>query len=195
MCPTLLGRLHTRLAMVALPALAAAIAFWLGAGAHWLALAGMWLVLGAAVDAGLYRPLVRWQPGVLTVGMGLAEWILVAGVAHAVHLGIGVVALSVAYWSGWLVGHAVRLAVLPVVFVTRQEEGGEVGRPRWWIPAGQHVRPPAPDRGTPLPPRLSGLWTHPTSDGPALPPPSHVGPIPAEFLAALDALRERRQEG
>jgi len=142
--------------MVALPALAAAIAFWLGAGAHWLALAGMWLVLGAAVDAGLYRPLVRWQPGVLTVGMGLAEWILVAGVAHAVHLGIGVVALSVAYWSGWLVGHAVRLAVLPVVFVTRQEEGrggaAPLVDPRRAARASPRARPRHPAATAPVRP-------------------------------------------
>lgn len=195
MCPTLLGRWHARLAMVAPAALAALLALWAGADGAWMVLAGLWLVLGAAVDAAVYRPLVRWQPGALTFAMGLAEWLLLAGVAHAVRLGIGIVPLTVAYGCAWLVGHAVRVAVLPVVFVTRLEEGGEVGRPRWWIPAGQHVRPPAPDRGAPLPPRLSGVWTRPAGDGRPLPPPSDVGPIPPEFLAALDALRDRRQEG
>ena len=153
--------------------------------AAWPAFVGLMLVCGAALDAGVYRPLVRWQPAWLGVAMAVFEWALVVGLAEMLGFPRGEAATTAAYWLAWTVAQGVRVALLPVLFVTRLEEGGELGRSRWWIPDGQRQLSAHPGDGEALPERLSALWARPAHDDGPLDAPSRIAPIPPEFLAVL----------
>lgn len=189
MCPTLLARLQTRLATLALPALVACAWGLATRDAAWPAFVGLMLVCGAALDACVYRPLVRWQPAWLGAAMAVFEWAFVVGVTEMLGFPRGGVATSLAYWAAWAAAQAVRVALLPVLFVTRLEEGGELGRSRWWIPDGQRALAAPPGDGEALPDRLSSVWARPAHDDGPLRAPSHIAPIPPEFLAVLNPTR------
>lgn len=186
MCPTLLGRLQTRIVVLILPAILAAILSLVTGNAEWLALIGIYLTLGVAWDCLVYRPIISWQPGWLTFILAVAEWVLLMVVALALDFGIPFWQASIFYWAVWLIAQCVRIVLLPLIFLTRIEDGGELRRPEWTIPAQLEQLPVLASAGEQLPERLSGIWRRPSEIGQALPAPSQIGPIPPEFLAALE---------
>lgn len=71
-CPTVLGRIHTRVAMITLPALLALVLS--PSPAHgWLVVIGTYLLMGIALDVLAYSRLRRDQPPRMTPVLGLAE--------------------------------------------------------------------------------------------------------------------------
>lgn len=189
MCPTLLGRLQTRIATLVLPAVLAALLSLATGDGEWLALVGLYLVMGAVLDCCVYAPVVSWQPGWLTGVLGLAEYVLLLVLALALGFAIPVGQATVFYAAVWLIAQGVRIAVLPLVFLTRLEDGGELRPVRWTVPPAHQQLPVLASPAEELPERLSGVWNRPGQTGAALPAPSRIGPIPPEFLRVLE--RER----
>lgn len=189
MCPTLLGRLQTRIVILILPAFLAALLSLLTSNGEWLALIGLYLVMGAVLDCCVYAPVVSWQPGWLTGILGLAEYVLLLVLALALGFGIPVGQATVFYAVVWVIAQCVRIVVLPLLFLTRLEDGGELRPVRWTVPPSHEQLPVLASPAEVLPERLTGVWNRPSQVGQALPAPSQIGPIPSEFLRVLE--RER----
>jgi hypothetical protein len=185
MCPTLLGRLQTRIVILLLPAVLAALLSLITGNGEWLALVGLFLVMGAVLDCCVYSPVVSWQPGWLTGILGLAEYVLLLVLALALGFGIPVWQATIFYAVVWVVAQCVRIVLLPLLFLTRLEDGGELRPVRWSVPPQHEQLPVLAAPGEELPERLTGAWNRPSQVGQALPAPSQIGPIPPEFLRVL----------
>jgi nitrous oxidase accessory protein NosD len=124
---TLRGRLETRLAVVALPLLAAAVLA--AALAEWwpLELAGLMLGVGVAVDLAVYHRLLPYQAGWLAVPLGTLELALVMGLAIGLGLGAPLRAALAFYAASWLAAQVLVHAVFPRLRLTYGEDGGELG--------------------------------------------------------------------
>lgn len=190
MCPTQLGRLQTRMVILILPAILAGILSLITGNPEWIMLIGLYLLMGSVLDLALYARVVAWQPPWLTGVLGLAEFVLLLVLALSLGFTIPVWQAAVFYLVVWCIAQTVRIAILPLFFLTRLEDGGELRPVRWTVPPNLQQLPILASAGERLPERLSGIWNRPSEIGQALPPPSQIGPIPPEFLAALE--RERR---
>ena len=189
MCPTPLGRVQTRILILILPALIGLVVSLATGNWGYVALVGLYLVMGAFLDLALYGWIVWWQPPWLTGLLGLAEYVLLLMLALSLGFDIPIWAATVFYVGVWLVAQAVRIALLPLIFLTRIEDGGEVRRLRWTVSPRLEQVPVIALGGEALPARLSGVWSRPSQMGQALPAPSQVGRIPPEFLAELERAR------
>jgi nitrous oxidase accessory protein NosD len=125
---TLRGRLETRFAallvtLVVATALAAVERAW------WpLELAALMAAIGAAVDVVVYDRLLEYQPGWLALPLGAAELGLVMGGARlfGIHAPLGT-AIAL-FGAGWLAAQVLGHAVLPLLRLTYDQDGGELGR-------------------------------------------------------------------
>lgn len=125
---TLRGRLETRLAaafvtLIGATVLAAVLHRW------WpIVLGALMAAVGIAVDVVVYDRVLEYQPGWLALPLGAAELGLVVGAAH-------LFAVQAPFWpavalfgAGWLVAQILGHAVLPLVHLTYDQDGGELGR-------------------------------------------------------------------
>ena len=142
MCPTPIGRLHTRVATIVLPALLGVVVSLLTGDADWIALIGLYLVLGVALDAVVYSWAIRYQPPWMTFVLALVELGLLLALAHrGVDLTLSV-AGSVAFYVGaWLLAIFTKLVVLPNISLTYLESAGEFRSTEWSIPPSREATP------------------------------------------------------
>lgn len=124
---TLRGRLETRLAAAALPAVVAAV---LSPLLHvwWpLELVGLMTATGLVLDP-LYHRLLPYQPGWAALPLGALELAATMAAARALDLGAPLGPALALFAGSWLVAQALGHAVLPVLRVSWPEDGGELGR-------------------------------------------------------------------
>ena len=99
---TLRGRLESRLAAALLP-VAVAVALAIGLGTWWpVELAGLMVVVGLVLAAGVYHPLLRYQPGWLALPLGALELALVTGLALAFDVAAPLDAAIGFFAASWL---------------------------------------------------------------------------------------------
>lgn len=134
MCPTILGRLETRVAVLTGPALIALIVSVVDANPGWIVTIGVFLLMGVALDITLYSWLIRWQPPWLTGVMALGEFILLFVLLQVLQPGIGPLAATALYWWSWVLATATRIVVLPLLSLSWIENGGEFRTVGWSIP-------------------------------------------------------------
>jgi hypothetical protein len=172
---------QTRIMALVIPAIIGLLVS-LGTG-NWgyLALVGLTLLVGATLDLALYGPIVFWQPPWLTGILGLGEYVIVLVLAIVLDFGVPFWAATLFYWGIWVVAQWSRIVILPLIFLTRIEDGGQIRGIEWTIPPRMQQLPvlAQPER---LPERLSGVWSRPSQMGQALPAPSQAGRIPPELL-------------
>ncbi len=185
MCPTLLGRLETRIVILIIPALLAGLLSLVTWNGEWLALIGVYLLMGSVLDAAVYKPLISWQPPWLTFVLGLGEYVLLIVLALVLGFGIPIWQATIFYWAVWIIAQCVRIALLPLLFLTRLEDGAELRAVRWTVPAQLRQLPVLASPGERLPDRLTGVWARPSQMG-RLPAPSEVGVIPPDIRAAVE---------
>src|ERR1700738_3782006 len=101
MCPTALGRVQTRWAILLAPAVLAAIISVATHNAGWIVLIGVYFVLGVALDTAFYPLIIRWQPPWLTFTLAVGEFVLVYILAHVLKVGLTNVEAVVLYWVAW----------------------------------------------------------------------------------------------
>src|SRR5262249_17807876 len=127
MCPTVIGRIETRVATLILPALLATLISAIYGDEGWIVVIGLYLLLGVALDVCVYQWVIRWQPPWLTGALAVYEFVLLyllvktlrpgrpgfgepdalPGLAdwHPVFL----------YWLTWCIAITTKIVVLPLV--------------------------------------------------------------------------------
>ena len=88
MCPTALGRVQTRLAILVVPALLGAALSLISGNEGFVVLIGVYLLLGVALDIAFYPLVIKWQPPWLTGVLGLGEFVLLYLLAQVLELSL-----------------------------------------------------------------------------------------------------------
>src|SRR5207237_7612265 len=101
MCPTVLGRVQTRWAVLIVPAIIATIISLITGNEGWIVLIGVYFVLGVALDTAFYPFIIRWQPPWLTFTLAVGEFVLVFILAHALKVGLTNTEAILEYWIAW----------------------------------------------------------------------------------------------
>jgi hypothetical protein len=137
MCPTPIGRIHSRVAALTLPALLATLISLATGNAGWIVLIGVYLLLGVSLDAGVYSWLLRYQPPWMTGVLALTEYGLLLVLASILELPLTVGDASLLYWVSWLLATATRIVLFPIFSLTYLESSAEFRRIEWSIPPAQ----------------------------------------------------------
>jgi hypothetical protein len=154
MCPTALGRVQTRWAILILPALIAAAISLFTSNEGWIVLIGVYFVLGAALDTAFYPFIIRWQPPWLTFTLAVGEFVLLYILAHALKVGLTNVEAVLLYWLAWWLAIWIKVVILPLLSLSWIENAGEFRATDWSVapeyqPLPINVFTPAAEGGGP----------------------------------------------
>ena len=145
MCPTLIGRLQTRVATLLLPAILASILSIYSGNPGWIATIGIFLVMGVILDIVFYPRVIKWQPPWLTFILAVGEFVLLFVLVMVLSPGgdpvggqpppgFGTIGAIVLYWVSWLLAVTARIVVFPLLSLSWIENGGEFRPTGWSIP-------------------------------------------------------------
>jgi hypothetical protein len=137
MCPTPIGRVHTRVAILVLPAILGTILSIVTGRPDWIVLIGVYLLLGIALDAGVYSWAIPYQPPWMTFVLALFEFALLYVLAHVLKLNLSNWEAVWFYWASWVLAALTKIVILPLASLTYLESAGEFRRIDWSIPASQ----------------------------------------------------------
>lgn len=133
MCPTTLGRVQTRWAIIIPPAVIAAIISLITGNAGWIVLIGVYFVLGVALDSAFYPFIIRWQPPWLTFTLAFGEFVLVFILAHVLKVGLTNVEAILLFWAAWTLAIWTKVAILPLISLGWIENAGEFRQTGWSV--------------------------------------------------------------
>ena len=185
MCPTVLGRVQTRWAILIIPAILAAIVSLITQNEGWIVLIGLYFVIGVALDTCFYPFIIRWQPPWLTFTLAFGEFILVFVAAHFLKVGLTNLEAIIEYWIVWWIAIWTKVVILPLVSLSWIENAGEFRSTDWSV-APEYIPLPitafTPTQQTGGPPPLARAFSAAVIEIPEelrrAPSPSGVFQIP-----------------
>lgn len=193
MCPTPIGRVQTRTAILIGPALIGLAMSLITGHWDWLVLVGVYYLLGVFLDAAIYSWILPWQPPFVGLVLALAEFgllLVLAGVLNDEAGGglsnIAVWEAAIFYWVLWTVASLTKIVVLPIMSLTYIESAGEFRSTEWSVPAPYEALPilasssEAKAGPGPVVREASGAHARPLEP---LPSPSGVHRVPAQPAA------------
>jgi hypothetical protein len=133
MCPTVLGRVQTRWAILIAPAIIAAVISLATGNEGWVVLIGVYFIIGVALDTTLYALVIRWQPPWLTFTLSLGEFVLVFIAAHVLKVGLSDLDAVLEYWVAWWIAIWTKVVVLPLLSLSWIEDSGEFRATDWSV--------------------------------------------------------------
>jgi hypothetical protein len=137
MCQTPLGRVHTRVATIILPALLGLILSLVTGRPDWIVLIGVYLLLGVFLDTCVYSWILKYQPPWMTGVLALVEFGLLYVLAQVLELDLAPLEAIALYWGSWVLATVTRIVVLPNLSLTYIESAGEFRRIAWSLPPEQ----------------------------------------------------------
>ena len=170
MCPSVLGRVETRTAILVGPALLGLILYFVTDNIGYLVLLGIYYLIGVALDTVVYPQIIKWQPPWLTFVLGAGEFVIVYVLGKILEVPLDSFDAIWFYWVSWTMAVWTRIVILPIVSLTWIESGGEFRRTGWSHPAEQE----------PLP-VLAALQERPAGQGGLVREFSSVHQIPQEI--------------
>jgi len=193
MCPTVLGRVQTRWAILIIPAIIPAIISAITGNPSWIVLIGLYFIIGSALDTGFYPFVITWQPPWLTFVLTVGEFILVyiaARVLKGIHFSSPVLTPILIFWIGWVIAIWTKIVILPLLSLTYIENAGEFRSTAWSV-APEYASVPVtaftPQQATAGPPPLARKFSAAVIDIPEelrrAPSPSGVFQVPTEMTA------------
>jgi hypothetical protein len=191
MCPTPIGRIQTRTAIIVGPAIIGLVMSLITQHWDWLVLVGVYYLLGVFLDAAIYSWLLPWQPPFVGLVLAVAEFgllLVLAGVLNDESGGglsnIAVWEAAIFYWVLWVVASLTKIVILPLMNLTYIESAGEFRTSEWSVPAPYESLPilasSAEAKAGPGPVlrEASGVHARPLEP---LPSPSGVHRVPQQF--------------
>jgi hypothetical protein len=133
MCPTVLGRVQTRWAILIIPAIIAAIISLATQNEGWIVLIGLYFVIGVALDTAFYPFIIRWQPPWLTFTLAVGEFALVFIAAHFLKVGLTNLEAILEYWIAWWIAIWTKVVLLPLLSLSWIENAGEFRSTDWSV--------------------------------------------------------------
>ena len=136
MCPTVLGRVQTRVAILVGPAIARRdpVAGHPATRAASCSI-GIYLLLGVALDVAFYPFVIKWQPPWLTFVLAVGEFVLLYLLAQVLDVGLSPARRrSSWFWVAWCIAIATKIVVLPLISLSWIENGGEFRATGWSVP-------------------------------------------------------------
>lgn len=187
MCPTPIGRVHTRVTSILLgPAVIGLIYTLVSGHLDWIVIIGVFLLMGVFLDTAIYPVVLKYQPPWMTFVLALAEYGLLLAITQ--YLGgfpnVSVIEATIFYWISWISAISIKIAILPILSLTYLESAGEFRQVAWSIPPQQVALPVLASAGEArqgpgaLVRAASGVHAKPLE---SLPAPSgvHQAPSPA----------------
>jgi hypothetical protein len=133
MCPSRIGRLQTRWAIIIGPAIIAAIVSLITSNEGWIVLIGVYFVIGGLLDTFFYPSIISWQPPWLTFALTVGEFVLVYIAAHWLKVGLTNVEAVVEFWVAWVIAIWTKVAILPLLSLGWVENAGEFRQTGWSV--------------------------------------------------------------
>jgi hypothetical protein len=140
MCPTPIGRLHTRTAIFVGPALIGLIFSLVSGHWDWLVLVGVYFILAIFLDSAIYPWLLKWQPPWMGGVLAVAEFgllLVLANILNDKTGGLQNISVGEAiwfYWLCWIVAAITKIVVLPIASLTYVESAAEFRTTEWSVP-------------------------------------------------------------
>ena len=188
MCPTPIGRIHTRVFTIFLPAVLGGILSLITGELDWIVIIGIFLLQGIFLDTVVYSWLLKYQPPWMTGVLALAELglllVLIGLLSENVggEIDVPIWQAVVFYIGAWSLAAITKIVFLPIASLTYLESAGEIRRNEWSVPPQQVAVPilasaaEAKAGPGPLVRSVSGVHAKPLEP---LPAPSGVHSIPA----------------